>query len=192
MSHASPHPKIAVESGSPRPVAVIDIGATSIRMAIAEIHAGGDVRTLDTLIQPVDLGRDAFENRRLSRKSIEKSAAVLKRYQRVLQEYGITSASDVRVVATTAVREAQNRLAFADRIYVATGLNVEPIDEAEVNRITYMGVIPHLKGPQRAGGWKVLGGRSGWRQYRSADRSRWKCAPQPVLSPGITAFAEET
>ena len=138
-------------------MAVIDIGATSIRMAIAEIHSDGTVRTLDTLVQSVDLGREAFENRRLSRKSIEQSASVLRRYQRVLQEYGITSPGDVRVVATTAVREATNRLAFADRIFVATGLNVDPIDEAEVNRITYMGVIPHLKSdPELADGKSVV------------------------------------
>lgn len=145
MTNTSRQPKIVPESASPRSVAVIDIGATSIRMAIAEIHSDGEVRKLDSLVQAVDLGREAFENRRLSRKSIEKSAAILQRYQRVLQEYGITSQADVRVVATTAVREASNRLAFADRVFVATGLNVESIDEAEVNRITYMGVIPHLQ-----------------------------------------------
>jgi exopolyphosphatase/guanosine-5'-triphosphate,3'-diphosphate pyrophosphatase len=145
MSHPPVRPSVVTESGSPRPVAVIDIGATSIRMAIAEIGSDGQVRTLDTLVQSVDLGRDAFENRRISRKNIEKSAQVLKRYQRVLQEYGITSPADVRVVATTAVREASNRLAFADRILIATGLNVDPIEEAEVNRITYMGVMPHLQ-----------------------------------------------
>ena len=133
-----------MENASPRPVAVIDIGTTSVRMAIAEITKDGEVRTLDTLVQSVELGREAFENRRLSRKSIERTASILKRYQRVLQEYGITSHDDVRVVATTAVREASNRLAFTDRIFVATGLNVDLIEEAEVNRITYIGVIPHL------------------------------------------------
>ena len=82
---------------------------------------------------------------------------MLKHYQRVLREYGITSPSDVRVVATTAVREAANRLAFADRIFVATGLNVDPIDEAEVNRITYMGVVPHLKAhPELADGKSLV------------------------------------
>lgn len=144
MSTLPSNPEIAIDRGVPRAAAVIDIGATSIRMAIAEIHPDGQVRTLDTLTQPMDLGREAFENRRLSRKTIERSAAVLQRYQRVLQEYGIKP-TDVRVVATTAVREASNRLAFADRIYVATGLNVESIDEAEVNRITYMGVMPQLQ-----------------------------------------------
>lgn len=38
-----------------------------------------------------------------------------------------------------------NRLAFLDRIFIATGMVVEPLDEAEVNRITYMGIQPLLK-----------------------------------------------
>jgi exopolyphosphatase/guanosine-5'-triphosphate,3'-diphosphate pyrophosphatase len=113
-------------------------------MAVAEISPSGQVRTLDTLVQSVNLGREAFENRRLTRKSIEKAAAILKQYQRVLLEYGITSPDDVRVVATSAVREAVNRLAFTDRVFVVTGFNVETLDEAEVNRITYMGVMPDL------------------------------------------------
>ena len=97
------------------------------------------------LVQSIELGREAFENRRLSRKEYRACGiAILQRYQLKLQEYGISTHEDVRVVATTAVREASNRLAFTDRIFVATGLNVDSIDEAEVNRITYMGVIPHL------------------------------------------------
>lgn len=136
------------EASSPLPAAVIDIGATSVRMAVAELFPGGEVRTLDTLVQPLDLGREAFETRRISRRSTERAAEILQRYQRVLREYGVASPGNVRVVATSAVREAVNRLAFIDRIYVATGLDVEPIDEAEVNRITYMGVTPYLAASQ--------------------------------------------
>lgn len=144
MSQAALHP-VSPATDQPRPVAVIDIGASSIRMAIAEIHPDGNVRTLEKLLQSVELGREAFQNRRISRRSTEKVVSVLKRYKQVLQEYRVAIPSDVRVVATTAVREAQNRIAFADRVFIATGLNVVPIDEAEVNRITYMGVMPHLR-----------------------------------------------
>lgn len=143
-----------VDGGPPRPtgiqppvrlVAVIDIGATSIRMSVAEISADGTYRTLDTLVQAVDLGLEAFDTRRISRATIERSASILRRYQRVLREYGIKNTSQIRVVATSAVREATNRLAFTDRIYIATGLVVDVIDEAEVNRVTFMGITPHLE-----------------------------------------------
>lgn len=143
---SQPAPRVIAPTSNsvPRTVAVIDIGASAIRMAIAEIHEDGTVRTLDHLVQPVQFGKEAFETRRLSRKSIERVVSVLKRYQRVLREYGIDSPTDVRVVATSAVREAANRLAFADRVFTVTGLHVQPIDEAEVNRITYMGITPQL------------------------------------------------
>mgnify|MGYP001823893619 CR=1 FL=1 len=157
MSHTISRSEVATAAVSPRPVAVIDIGATSIRMEIAEIHSGGEIRTLDTLVQAVDLGREAFETRRLSRGSFEKVTSVLKRYRRVLSEYGINLTDDVRVVATSAVREAVNRQAFTDRVFISTGFRVDPIDEAEVNRITYMGVTPHLQShPELADGKSVV------------------------------------
>lgn len=149
---SSPRPA----ADSPRPVAVIDIGATSVRMAVAEIAGDGSVRKLETLVQPLDLGREAFTSRRLSRRSIERAADILRRYQRVLLEYGIRSPKDVRVVATSAVREAANRLAFIDRVYIATGLEVEVLDEAEVNRITYMGITPYLAACDEVSGGKSV------------------------------------
>ena len=144
------------QSGSPHLAAVIDIGATSIRLAIAEIQQDRKIRTLDTLVQPVELGREVFEDRRISPKSIERVAEVLSRYKSVLNEYGFGAEDPVRVVATTAVREAVNRLAFADRLYVATGLKVESIDEQEVNRITYVGVYPHLQTDEALANGKSL------------------------------------
>ena len=142
-------------SGPPRLVAVIDIGATSIRMEVAEIRIGGSVRKLDALVQAIELGREVFATRRISRDIIEKAANILTKYQRLLREYGIAD-SDVRVVATSAVREATNRVAFTDRIYVATGLHVDTIDDAEVNRITYMGIIPHLTAHDEISGGKAV------------------------------------
>ncbi|MGE3780529.1 MAG: HD domain-containing protein, partial [Pirellulaceae bacterium] len=55
-----------------------------------------------------------------------------------------TRPDQIRVVATSGVREATNRLAFIDRIFIATGLHVEPLDEAVVSRLTYLGIQPFL------------------------------------------------
>ncbi len=128
-----------------RPVAVIDIGATSIRMAIADIDLEGNVHLLESLSQAVTLGKDTFTQRRIRKSSIEDCVRVLKSYRRLLLEYGITRPDQMRVIATSAVREAVNRMAFLDRVYIATGMEIEPLDEAEVNRITYMGIQPQLQ-----------------------------------------------
>ena len=59
-------------------VAVVDIGATSVRMAIAEIDARGTVRILEEVTQAVSLGKDTFTSQRIRRQSIEECAVVLK------------------------------------------------------------------------------------------------------------------
>ncbi|MEX0819680.1 MAG: Ppx/GppA phosphatase family protein [Pirellulaceae bacterium] len=130
---------------APKPVAVIDIGTTSVRMAIAEIDAQGDVRILETLQQAVSLGKDTFTTGRIGKATIEECVRVLRSYRQLLTEYQIVLPEQIRVVATSAVREAGNRLAFIDRIYIATGLQIEPIDEAEETRITYLGILPYLR-----------------------------------------------
>lgn len=136
-------------AAAPRPVAVIDVGTTSIRMAIAEVDASGRVRTLETLSQGVSLGKDTFTKGEIGKQTIEDCARVLRAYRRKLEEYGIRHADQVRVVATSAVREALNQLAFVDRIYIATGLNVQPMDEAEVHRVTYRSIQPLLAAESR-------------------------------------------
>jgi exopolyphosphatase/guanosine-5'-triphosphate,3'-diphosphate pyrophosphatase len=132
------------KSSSPKPVAVVDIGATSIRMAIAEIRGDGQVRTLESLTQAVSLGRDTFTAGAIHPATTEECVRVLTSYRQILNEYGIVDQDQIHVVATSAVREATNRLAFLKRIYVATGFRVEPFDEAAVNRVTYLGVRPLL------------------------------------------------
>jgi exopolyphosphatase/guanosine-5'-triphosphate,3'-diphosphate pyrophosphatase len=140
-----------------RTVAVVDIGATSIRMAVAEIHAvTQSIRIVETLSQPVALGKDTFQNRRISKSSIEECVRVLRGYQRVLKEFGVVASDQMRIVATSAVREANNRLTFLDRIYIATQLDVEILEEAEVNRITYMGIQPLIQGDPRLSSSKTV------------------------------------
>ena len=49
-----------------RPVAVIDIGASAIRMRIAEIGPNGEVHNLDSLQQALRLGKDTLRAQQLS------------------------------------------------------------------------------------------------------------------------------
>lgn len=128
-----------------RTAAVIDIGTASVRMAIGELSETLDVRPITTLSQAVNLGRDTFLKGVIDRGTIEECVRVLKSYRRILNEYGVERADQIRVVGTSAVREAQNRLTFLDRVYTATGFQVEPLDESEVSRITYLGIQPLLR-----------------------------------------------
>ena len=118
--------------------AVIDIGTTSIRMTVAHIDKNGRAHPLEFLQQAVSLGRDTFTKGNIEKGTIGECVRSLKNFRRVLEEYGVTRDDRIRAVATTAVREAGNRDAFIDRIYIATGLRIEVLDDMDVTRLTFL------------------------------------------------------
>ncbi len=138
----APRPTAAARdlSAAARLIAVVDIGATAIRMEIAAISPDGRRRMVDSLSQPVRLGKDTFTRGFLQRETIEDCVQILRNYRHVLREHGITDAASIRAVATSAVQEASNRDQFLDRVYVATGIPVDCIGEVELSRLTYLAV----------------------------------------------------
>ncbi len=126
----------------PKMVAVIDIGASSVRMQIAELLPDGTVRRVESFEQAVALGKDSFIKGYIEKSTIEDCVHVLEIYRSKLQEYGITDPRDIRVIGTSGVQEAANRLAFQDRIYIATGFDLDRFDQAELHRVTFVGIFP--------------------------------------------------
>jgi len=127
------------------PLAVIELGTSAIRMAVGESDGISNVRVLEQLVRGVSLGKDTFTQGEIQRKTLQEVIRVLKSYRRKLKEYQCSNAKHIRIVATSAVREATNRIEVLDRIYTATGLTVELIDDAEIARVTYLGVRPLLQ-----------------------------------------------
>ncbi len=136
----SSEPAGKVIASHPRLVAVIDIGSTSTRMVIAQLGSDGSVDALESLHQSTNLGKDTFTSGSISQETTEECVRVLRSFREILQQYQVSEEGQIRAVATSAVREAANRDAFLDRIYIGSGINVELIDEAETNRITYLAV----------------------------------------------------
>ncbi|MBL8817901.1 MAG: exopolyphosphatase [Planctomyces sp.] len=153
MSSGTPgseQPRSEAVSEPPRssiafPMAVIEIGTSAIRMAIGETDGAAGVQVIEQLVRGVSLGKDTFTDREIHRKTVQECIKVLKSYRRKLNEYQCTDPNNIRIVATSALREATNRLEVLDRIYIATGFAVELIDDAEIARVTYLGVRPLLQ-----------------------------------------------
>ena len=146
MEHLSDETKVKVGPDGPatddrvQPVAVIDIGSTAIRLRVAEIRGDSSVHSLESLQHAVHLGKDTFTLGHIQQSTSEECVKILRSFRRIMAEYGITRADQIRAVATSAVREAENRDAFLDRMYMATQINVEAIEGAEENRLTYIAV----------------------------------------------------
>ncbi len=129
----------------PRTVAVIDVGTTSTRMVIAQIGEQGEPQILESLSRDINLGRDSFTAGSIQKSTIEECVEALRHFQRVLREYQIERPEQILAVATSAVREASNRQAFLDRLYIGAGIAVEIADEAEVSRLTYLSIERFLR-----------------------------------------------
>jgi len=125
--------------------AVIDLGSVSVRMEVVQVDETGRIQPLDSLSQSLQLGRDTFSNGQIKRNSIEQCVKAFRSFAVVLNEYGVSLEQDVIAVATSAVREARNCDIFLERLYVASGIWVQPIEGAIVNRLTFLGVWPLIK-----------------------------------------------
>ncbi len=124
----------------PRVVGVIDIGSTAIRILISEVSRdGGAINRIDRASRPVTLGRDVFVHGMISRDSLLQSIRILAGFVELALGYGLRK-SDLRVIATSALREARNRDIFIDRVWTKTGLKINLIEGVEENYLTYIAV----------------------------------------------------
>ena len=125
-------------------VAVIDVGSNAIRMVVADVSPDGQINVLEQTQRAVRLGQDTFVGARLSSHTMSAAISVLSDYRRILETYKVTQ---MRAVATSAVREASNSDAFLDRIYMSSGLEVEVNDPSEESRLTVSAVQQALGHP---------------------------------------------
>jgi len=142
---AAAHLPGPAEGADTRPMAVLDMGASALRLVIAESPPGEPPRVLEEASRAVALGKDAFTSGRLGAPTIEAALRALEGFRRIMDSYGVVR---YRAVATSAVREAVNRDTFLDRVRMRTGIDVEIIDGSEENRLTYMAVREALRGDE--------------------------------------------
>jgi exopolyphosphatase/guanosine-5'-triphosphate,3'-diphosphate pyrophosphatase len=159
---------------APRLVAVLDMGASAIRLAIAEIAPGGRPRIIEEASKGVLLGRDTFSFGAIRSQTIDAAISALSGFQHIMKEYGV---AEVHAVATSAVREARNGDMFLDRVQARTGVAFEVINEAEENRLVFLAVRDSLKRQPAFRGARTLlaevgGGSTSLTLLRRSEPSR--------------------
>ena len=128
--------------------AAIDIGSNSCRLKIAKVVAHR-LKTLHEDREVTRLGASVFETGLISPEAMAATLRALKRFQRAVQSHGV---DQIRVVATSAMRDARNAAAFQAWVKAETGWNMEIISGLEEGRLIHLGVDERGAG---AGG-KVL------------------------------------
>ncbi len=121
---------------SPALCGIVDIGAHSARLEIFQIAATGAYEPFESLIRPVNLGSDVFREGSISPENINLLCTILSDFAARMAEYQV---ENIRVVATSAIREAFNRELVADRVFHASGLEIEILEAQEESRLLYLG-----------------------------------------------------
>jgi exopolyphosphatase/guanosine-5'-triphosphate,3'-diphosphate pyrophosphatase len=103
--------------------AAVDIGSNSVRLKIAEANRDR-LKTVFEDREVTRLGAGVFANGSLDPHAMAFTIQVLQRFMRATQSY---AADRVRVVATSALRDARNSRAFVDWVRTATGWKAEII-----------------------------------------------------------------
>jgi exopolyphosphatase/guanosine-5'-triphosphate,3'-diphosphate pyrophosphatase len=126
-------------------VAAIDCGTNSVRLLVADaVRDGGRVPVLRDVhreMRIVRLGQGVDATGRLAAEAIERTGVALADYGDVLRR---TGAERVRMVATSAVRDAVNRDEFFASVRATLGIDAELISGDEEARLSFTGAVAEL------------------------------------------------
>src|SRR5512142_489323 len=121
--------------------AAVDIGSNSVRLKISRLAAHRLVEIHEDR-EVTRLGESVFRSGFLSPEAIALTVKVLRRFHRACQRFGTDS---VRVVATSALRDARNSRAFLEWVRSATGWTVDIISGLEEARLIHLGLVSSIK-----------------------------------------------
>ncbi|XP_011087463.1 uncharacterized protein LOC105168944 isoform X2 [Sesamum indicum] len=142
MSSSAPIPLPATATNNH--FAAVDIGTNSFKLTIVRTDpSSGRFLTLHRLKEPVVLGLETTSTSSaatISAVTLDRAVSAIRRFQHLLFSYGLPP-SRLRLVATSAVREASNRSEFIRVVNEALGLHVEILSGAEEARLIYLGVL---------------------------------------------------
>jgi exopolyphosphatase/guanosine-5'-triphosphate,3'-diphosphate pyrophosphatase len=130
----------------PRPaegvrIAAIDIGSNSIRQIVADVSPTGSIRIIDEMKAAPRLGAGLSRTGRLSAGAMRHALEAVQRMATLARQHG---AARIHVVATSAVREAENRRDFLDLVREETGLKVRLLTGEDEARLSFRSALAHF------------------------------------------------
>lgn len=126
-------------------VAAIDCGTNSIRLLVADVttsfDGAVDLRDLHREMRIVRLGKGVDSSGRLDPGALERTRAALVDYAVAARRKG---AERIRMVATSATRDASNREEFFGMVRDTLGVEAEIISGDEEARLSFVGAVGDL------------------------------------------------
>src|SRR3989441_9025568 len=159
-------------------LSTIDVGSNTVRLLVADVLDGATWRVVDQDQTITRLGEGLARSGALGEAPMARTLAVVRGYV----ERGVRlGARDIRIVATSAVREASNGRAFASAVEQATGRRGDVVSGEAEARLTLPGVrygLGALAGPPPSFGFWGGGARGGSGPNHAAPGPRWPSRPR--------------
>lgn len=119
-------------------ISAIDVGSNAIRMAVGRVSLDQNkMEVIENVRIPVRLGQDVFSKGYIGEPSMQ---AALDAFMRFNQMASAHEVKQIRAVATSAMREAENGHVLVKRIAERTGIPVEIISGEEEARLIHLAV----------------------------------------------------
>jgi exopolyphosphatase / guanosine-5'-triphosphate,3'-diphosphate pyrophosphatase len=122
-------------------IATIEIGTNTVLLLVAERSAQGALTAVAERATITRLGEGVDRTRQLSPAAIERTAACIDEYARVIRA---TGARRVAVVGTSAMRDAQGGEQLRARVSAALGVEARVLSGEEEARLTFRGALSGL------------------------------------------------
>ncbi|MBB6120195.1 Ppx/GppA phosphatase family protein [Nocardiopsis algeriensis] len=138
-------------------VAAIDCGTNSVRLLIAEVvHIDGDevqVVDVDRRMEIVRLGEGVDRTGAFSPEALERTFEALRGYAEAIRAHGIEPGPEsVRMVATSATRDASNRQVFVDGVREILGVEPEVVTGLDEAELSFVGATAEFEAEEGEGG----------------------------------------
>jgi exopolyphosphatase/guanosine-5'-triphosphate,3'-diphosphate pyrophosphatase len=123
-------------------VAAVDCGTNSVRLLIADVDQHSRQLTeVQRVMRIVRLGEGVDATGRLSTEALQRTFAAIDDYRRLIDNHNVEA---VRVVATSATRDAANRADFVNGMRERLGVEPEVISGADEAKLSFIGATQNL------------------------------------------------
>ena len=135
-------------------VAVIDVGSNSVRLLIASVKRGGQVRELDRERIYLRLGDDAYRLGRIGRGKLDELAETAERYALRARA---ARAAWIETIVTAPGRQAANADELVDLLADATRAPVVVLTAEDENRLAWEAPLRSCRPPAKRSEWSTSG-----------------------------------
>lgn len=165
-------------------IAVIDLGTNTCNLLVAEL-TGGDFKILHQSKHLVKLGDDKIKENEISPEATQRTVDSFCDHKNIISEFG---ADRIIVIATSAVRTAENKISYLERLGEESGWLVKLVSGEREAELIFKGVLLAFQNLDNPSVILDIGGGSNELILAHNKEQLWKESQPTGMARIINAF----